>query len=115
MPKLPKTPEQLRDTLFKLFPPFQKHCASDVEPADGAALTHHSILQDFTVFFGAEIEGFSTDQLRSLGTLVSAAVEEPGPLENAFGTCFLEHLHQVHALRRFRPFLSKVARQKTHA
>jgi len=36
-------------------------------------------------------------------------------LENAFGTCLLEHLYQIKAERVLRPFLSNLAREKTHA
>jgi hypothetical protein len=112
MQALPQSPEQLLEELFAAFP---KYRAGYRGPIHDDTPTYHSVLTAFTPFFGAELASFSEAQLRSFGGLVSAAVEAGGSLENAFGTCLLEHLHQIQALRVFQPYLSKVAREKTKA
>jgi hypothetical protein len=109
---LPQSPEQLLCALLTIFPQYHAPC---VGGSDQDTLSYHAILIDFTCFFGAELASLSDVQLRSFGTLVNDAIMQPGLLENAFGTCLLEHLHQIKAERRFRPFLSKMAREKTHA
>lgn len=112
MSTLPQSPEQLLEALFAIFPQYRaRHSAESEDDAP----TYHSVLREFTSFFGAELASFSEAQLRSFGALVSEAVAQAGPLENAFGTCLLEHLHQIKAARALRPYLSKMAREKTHA
>lgn len=110
---LPKTPEQLLEELFVIFPEF--HAEVSRQTRNDPYQTYHSVLIDFTPFFGARLASFSEKQLRAFGELVSAAVAGGGLLENAFGTCLLEHLHQIRGERTFRPYLSKVARDKTRA
>lgn len=105
---LPQSPEKLLEELIAIFPQYRSHYTAE---SDGDAPTYHSVLTQFTCFFGTQLASFSEEQLRSLGTLVSAAVAQPGPLENAFGTCMLEHLHQIAAWRALRPYLSKAARE----
>jgi hypothetical protein len=109
---LPQTPGQLLEGLFAIFPQYR---AGYRGPIHDDAPTYHSVLLAFTPFFGAQLASFSEAQLRAFGELVSTAVAQDGPLENAFGTCLLEHLHQIGAERAFRPYLSKIARKKTHA
>jgi hypothetical protein len=107
----PQTPAELLEELFVIFPQYQ----TDYAPIHDAAPTYHSVLLAFTSFFGAQSASFSEIQLRSFGELVNRAVEQKGLLENAFSTCLLEHLHQMKAERTLKPYLSKVAREKTHA
>ena len=112
MHALPQTPEQLLEELFSIFPKYRDEYTGPIH--DGAP-TYHSVIMAFVPFFGAELAAFSEAELRSFGMLVSSAVEAGGSLENAFGTCLLEHLHQIQALRVFRPYLSEMAREKTKA
>jgi len=112
MSALPESPEELLKELCAIFPQFQDSYESAID--DGAP-TYHSVLIVFTSFFGANLPSFSAAQLSSFGALISEAVAKDGPLENAFGTCLLEHLHQIKAARALRPYLSKSAREKTHA
>jgi hypothetical protein len=109
---IPQSPEALLEELFSIFPQYR---ASYPGPIHDDTPTFHSVLLAFTPFFGAELASFSPKQLRQFGLLVSAAVAQDGALENAFGTCLLEHLHQIKAERLLRPFLSDLARDKTHA
>jgi hypothetical protein len=109
---VPQTPEQLLKELFELFP--QYRVAYD-GPIHDDTPTFHSVLMAFTPFFGEERASFSETQLSSFGALISAAVAAGGPLENAFGTCLLEHLHQIQALKILRPHLSELARARAHA
>src|ERR1044071_9026248 len=109
---LPATPEELLEELFTIFPEYR--AAYDGPIHDGTP-TFHSVLMAFTPFFGGQIASLSERQLRAFGELVSTAVASGGLLENAFGTCLLEHLHQIRALRAFRPYLSESARERTHA
>jgi hypothetical protein len=110
-PALPRSPEQLLEELFRIFPEYRAELSGPIH--DGLAF--HSVLMAFTPFFGKASGTFSEDQLKAFGSLVSAGVESGGPLENAFGTCLLEHLGQIRAWRAFRPYLSKVAREKAKA
>ena len=112
MRTLPQSPEQLLEELFTIFP---KYRAGYTGPIHDDMPSFHSVLIAFAPFFGAELASLSEVQLRSFGGLVSAAVEAGGSLENAFGTCILEHLHQIRALRVFRPYLSEMACEKTKA
>ena len=109
---LTQSPEQLIDELFTIFP---KYKALYNGPIHDEKPTYHSVLLGFTPFFSAELTSFSQKQLRSFGDLISAAVTKAGPLENAFETCLLEHFHQIRASRVLHPYLSKIAREKTHA
>jgi hypothetical protein len=109
---LPQSPDELLERLFAIFPQYRTAYAG---PIHDDAPTFHSVLVGFTPFFGSSLSSFSERQLQSFGALVSAAVEAGGALENAFGTCLLEHLSQIRALRGFRPYLSKLAREKTKA
>jgi hypothetical protein len=110
MRTVPETPRELLEELIAIFPAYRPRASMDDE-----APTFHSVLIEFTSYLGADLSSFSAAQLRSFGTLVSAAVEAGGALENAFGTCLLEHLHQIRASKALRPFLSKRAREATHA
>ena len=115
MPKasaLPQSPDELLEQLFAIFPEY-RGCYE--RPTDEAPLTFHFVLMDFTTFFGRVAHSSSEKQLGALGRLVSAAVEADGLLENAFGTCLLEHLHQIKASAALRPHLSKAARERTKA
>ena len=112
MRTLPKTPEELLEELFIIFPQYR---AAYGGPIHDETPTFHSVLMAFTPFFGAQIASLSERQLRAFGELVSAAVDVGGALESAFGTCLLEHLHQIGALRAFQPYLSECARERTHA
>jgi hypothetical protein len=111
-PRLPQSAEQLLEQLFAIFP---QYCAEYAGSIHDETPTFHSVLLGFMPFFGASLGSFSHRQLKSFGALASAAVDAGGALENAFGTCLLEHLHQIRALRAFHPYLSKLAREKTKA
>ena len=58
---------------------------------------------------------FSDVQLRSFARLVAAAERFGGKLENAFGTCLLEHLHQIRADGVFLPYLNSARRETSKA
>jgi hypothetical protein len=102
----PQSPEELLNALFKIFPTYRQCYQSD----DDYHPTFHSILIDFTNFFGAQQETFSEEQLRLFGELANHAVNQEDNLENAFSTCFLEHLRQLKAKSKLSPFLSKLAK-----
>lgn len=112
MRPLPQSPEELLEELFAIFPQYR---TSYTGPIHGDNPTFHSVVIGFTPFFGGASANLSEGQLRSFGDLVSAAVEAGGPLENAFATCLLEHLHQIRADLALRPYLSKAAYNKTRA
>jgi|SRR6187402_2576110 len=103
-PSLPATPEQLLERLGAIFPKFS------ADSNDRTARTFHSILREFTVFFGIEFSSASIAQIQALGTLINEATAKPSTLENAFGTCFLEHARQIGAAPTLGPYLSPIAR-----
>jgi hypothetical protein len=108
-PALPQSPEELLEALFAIFPEYRAHYS----PIHDEVPSYHSVLIAFSTLFDAA--SCSQKQLKTFGALINEAVTEDGELENALGTCLLEHLHQINAERALRPYLSKTARQKTHA
>src|ERR1044072_549721 len=52
---------------------------------------------------------------RRFGDWISKAVAVDGHIENAVSTCFLEHTRQVKINRVLAPYLSPVAKAKSHA
>jgi len=109
---IPQSPETLLEELFSIFPQYRANYRGSIHDD---LPTYHSVLIAFMPFFGEESASFSPKQLKHFGALVNAAVAEDGELENAFGTCLLEHLHQIRAERALRPYLSDLARKKAHA
>ncbi len=115
MPKklsLPQSPAELLEELYDIFPEYR---GSYTGPTHDGDPSFHSVLVGFSTAFGRLASGASEGQLRAFAQLVNTAVEGGGDLENALGTCLLEHLHQIDALRELRPYLSKVARERTKA
>ena len=103
---MPGAPAELLEELFDIFPEYR---ASYPGPIHDEAPSYQSVLIGFSSEFGRLVNGASEKQLRAFAQLVNGAVEKGGDLENAFSTCLLEHLHQIRALRKFRPYLSKLA------
>jgi hypothetical protein len=98
--------------LFNIFP---EYSATVPNPINAEDPSFHSVLIEFSSDFGRLARGASEKQLRSFALLINAAVENGGGLENAFSTCLLEHLHQIRALQALRPYLSKLAYERTRA
>ncbi|HZR21512.1 MAG TPA: hypothetical protein VFE51_29795 [Verrucomicrobiae bacterium] len=107
----PETPEQLLEELFEIFP----ECRPSYRPFHDDALTFHSVLLSFNPLVTTALSTCSKSQLLAFANLVNAALKGGGALENAFNTCFLEHLGQLGALKTLQPHLSKLAREKTRA
>ena len=106
--------ESLRDTtecLVALDSGFETELEVE-EPED---LTIHRVMSLFAQYFGANGSRFSEKQLRRLGEWLSSSVSVPCELENAVSTCFLEHTRQLKVNRLLAPYLSKVAKEKSHA
>jgi len=108
---LPKTPSELRDRLISMFPGY----VFVRDEYDLLDFTFRARLMDFTDYYGVNNSAFTDLQIKAFASLINEAVEAGGELENAFSTCFLEHLHQVHARKPLTTFLSKMARKKLHA
>jgi hypothetical protein len=109
---LPQSPQELLDRLFTIFPEYH---ASYAGPIHDDAPSFRSVLIAFASEFSRSLASSPPRQLRELGTLASAAVDAGGDLANAFGTCLLEHLHQIGAKRALWPYLSPAARAATKA
>lgn len=86
--KTPETPEQLRAALTTLFPAFEGHI--DDDPSLGRRLSFHTLMFDFSPFYGKNSDEFTEQQMRGLAELINLAIAAEGPLENAVCTCFLE-------------------------
>jgi hypothetical protein len=108
---LPQTPSMLLEGLFAIFPQYRSDYPQ-YGPLHDNDPSFHSILIEFSFFFGTALASFSEPQLRQFGEMVNEAVAKGGPLANAFETCLLEHLHQIQAEDAFSPYLSKIAREK---
>lgn len=100
-----------------VFPGFTEyHSLEDLEDSErDEAATLHSVMFPFTQFFGGHLPTFSEKQLKVLGILLNKAVSVDDDFENAVSTCFLEHLHQIRGYKALAPYLSAVAKRKTHA
>ena len=88
---------------------------TELELEEPEELTVHSVMSLFAQYFGSNGGRYSERQLRSLGEWLSSAVTVPGPLENAVSTCFLEHMRQLKVNRLLAPYLSRLAKEKSHA
>ena len=108
----PQTADELWTVLTEIFPGFSAHCEDEeIQPET----TLHFVMTDFTTYFGGNRDTFSESQLRKLALFINNAVSVGDNLENAIGTCFLEHLRQVRGYKILAPFLSRQAKDKTHA
>ena len=97
--------------LISLDPAFE----AELEIEDPAELTDHRVMMIFAQYFGANHGSFSDKQLQRLGEWINTAVITGGKLENAIATCFLEHAKQLKVNRTLAPYLSEMAKRRTHA
>jgi len=112
----PDSPAALRTQLGLLLPPFITDCydPEPLPPEEDEPETFHRVMREFTYSFGKAATSLSAVQLRQIGNLVNEAVAHNDDLENAVATCFLEHLHQVSALKALWPYLSQKARAECY-
>jgi hypothetical protein len=112
---VPGSPSDLYSQLIKLFPGFEADLTR--EEVSEAGRSFHGILLEFCQYLGGELARGQTSDctLQSLGALINGSVASGGDLENAFGTCLLEHLHRIRATKTLWPFLSKESRERTVA
>jgi hypothetical protein len=108
----PQTAKELWSLLTEIFPGFSADC---VEEEIQSETTFHFVMRDFTPYFSGNLYTFSETQLKKLGSFINDAVAVDDNLENAVATCLLEHLHQVRSYKILAPFLSRQAKDKTHA
>lgn len=113
----PQTAAALHARLVAIFPGFCEEC-TDAEVAEsenegGPAM--HLVMQRFAVYFGCEQDSLSPRQIVELAELANEAVTVDDVLENAFGTCFLEHLHQIDGYKTLAPHLSAKAKSECRA
>ena len=108
----PQTAMELWRFLTEVFPGFVADCTEEEIEAD---TTLHFVMIDFAPYFSSNREQFSEGQLRALGLFINEAVSVDDNLENAVATCFLEHLHQDGSYKALGPYLSALAKAKTHA
>jgi hypothetical protein len=113
-PSVPQIPEELRDQLFSVFPSFATVWGHEDNPyVENGVFTFHGLLLEFTPFLGRNLGECSQNQLKALASLVNEALEKPGPLENAFDTCFLEAIRKGPVAQALKPHLS--AKVRSHA
>jgi hypothetical protein len=110
----PSSPAELKEQLCRLVPTFASDWEDPNPLEEETPDTFHSVMREFTYSFGKAAHALPEARLKELGSLVDASVEHPGTLENAMATCFLEHLHQVKALKVLWPHLSQRARAECH-
>ena len=102
------SPSELYHRLVTIFPDYTfERTASDLEEYN-----YHALLLDFLQYFGVNHPRFSEKQLKKFGDVVNNAVAAGGEIENAFGTCFLEHLGYSFGRKALAPFLSKLAKNR---
>ena len=84
-------PDGLLTALRDVFPDFgDEELAQDVRVGDANL---HTIMTEFSSTFRPT--SAEPSQLAALASLIGASVTVSDELENAFGTCFLEHLRQI--------------------
>lgn len=109
----PPTPPELIASLQAIFPEFgSEEILHELETSD---YDLHTVMHLFAEYFGTEGSTASERQLRALGGLIDEAVARDDQLENAVSTCMLEHLRQIKAYKILSPYLSRKAKQRTHA
>ncbi len=102
MKPLPTSPAELESQLAGIFPAF----SVEFDPDEDYPATYHSVLLfHFNPFFGKNIETFAPKQLKAFAELVTRCSAMPGDLENAFGTCFLEHTKQMQVNKHLGKYL----------
>jgi hypothetical protein len=106
---VPRSPDELLQRLFTIFPQFR---ANYDGPIYDQPLSYDSVLTAFTSDFGAEFARSTDNQLRDFATLVNQAVASGGELEHAFSSCFLDHALQIHIDEVLWPYLSSAAREQ---
>jgi hypothetical protein len=111
MNPLPESPDGLGALLSAIFPAFNCAAEDNEWPELHESRSFHAVMRDFTEFFGRSIDSFSDKQLAQLAELIVLALKQPGSLENAIDTCFLDHTRQIKVNRKLAPWLSK-ARSK---
>ena len=95
-------PADLLSVLRGIAPDFgDPEFLDDVETGEA---TVHTVWREFGDYFLPE--AWETDRLSKLATLVHECVVVQDDLENATGTCFLEHLRQRDRRDVFRRYLS---------
>lgn len=112
----PDSPEALRLQLGLLLPAFIVDCydPAPLPPEEDEPETFHRVMCEFTYSFGKAASSLSPTKLRQIANLINDAVDRSDNLENAVTTCFLEHLHQIHAHNILWPYLSKKARAECY-
>ena len=112
----PTSPADLRDQLIAIFPEFRAEWyEDDNEFIEDGRFSYHGLMIAFSNYFSCHITEVSEQQRRALSDLFNEAVAEDDDLENAVATCFLEHMHQMRVAKSFWPFLSPLAKAKSHA
>jgi len=110
------TPENLLLALTSIFPSFQAEWETENPYIhEDGSFTFHSVFLEFTDFFGVQAAKSSTKQLLATATIINDAVSDKSDLENAVSTCFLEHLHQIKAVKYLRPYLNERALAEVRA
>jgi hypothetical protein len=96
------TPDGLLTALQRLFPAFGDDELVAVVQSGEANL--HTVVIEFSSSFDASAS--TQSQLTGLASLMSLCVAAKDELENAVGTCFLEHLRQLDRRRILWKYLS---------
>ena len=119
---MPHRPQETLRQLSEVFPDFPKQWEEEGAPAEDGLVdgvyyewTHHAVLSQFLAFFAQRHNSFTEGQLRRLGDWINKAVRQEDEIENAVGTCFLEHMRQVRIDRVLAPYLSPAAKHKARA
>ena len=108
MKQLPQSPEELNTFLVRVFPAFSGSLEElEASEAYEGRVNFHALMAEFTYFFGKSASTSSEKQLAQLAELLVLASKQPGDLENAIDTCFLEHTRQIKVNKLLAPWLAK--------
>ncbi len=99
--------------LQAIFPDFTHEWDEDEWP--GMSRTFHGVVREFTEFFTPSVAESSQSKLQAVASWLNSSVVADGDVENAVSTCFLEHSHQLGLYSLLAPYLSPLAKSRTHA
>lgn len=100
--------------LQELLPGFD-HSWEDEDMWSGLGRSYHAVVRDLADHFGKVCPSLNDKQLSQFAAWINGTVESGGKLENAVGTCFLEHAGQLGIYHALVPHLSPLAKASARA
>ena len=99
-------------TLKAIFPAFERSWDQSLFNAPGEQAAAHGVLAEFSHFYRANYQSFTSSQLQQLSGALNNWLGGPDDeLDNAVATCFLENVAGEPCVEPLQPLLKSSARQ----